>query len=89
VPAISVEQVVIQLKGAATEQLLAEGLHPFGDQRDQKGRVPKCFARGEWKVFLDPEDVPRAIEYVEDNPLKEGKPRQRWPFIVPPPRYFG
>jgi hypothetical protein len=27
--------------------------------------------------------VRRAILYVEDNPLKEGKPRQRWSFVTP------
>jgi hypothetical protein len=83
-PHIAIEQVVIQLKGAATEQLVAEGLHPFQDLRDSKGGRPKCFARGEWKVFLDPPDVPHAIEYVNDNPPKEGKPRQRWPFVITP-----
>ena len=37
-----------------------------------------------WRVFLD---LPRAvwgrIRYVEGNPLKEGLPKQIWPFIVP------
>jgi len=80
--AISVKQLVIQLKGEATRQLVAEGIHPFGHLTTKTGRPPKCFARGEWKVFLDPEDVPRAIEYVENNPEKEGKPRQRWPFVT-------
>jgi hypothetical protein len=47
------------------------------------GRPPQCFARGEWKVFLDPEDVPEAVNYVEDNPLKEGLRRQNWNFVVP------
>lgn len=77
------EQLVIQLKGQATQHLLAENIHPFGHLRDANGRPPKCFARGEWKVFLDPEDVPHAIRYVEDNPLKEGKKRQQWRFVVP------
>jgi hypothetical protein len=27
--------------------------------------------------------VARAVRYVEDNPLKEGKRRQRWSFVVP------
>jgi len=83
-PAMKVEQLVIQLKGSATEQLMEEGLHPFGGTMDRHGRPPKCFARGEWKVFLDPPDVPRAIRYVENNPVKEGKRPQRWPFVVPP-----
>ena len=82
-PKMAVEQLVIQLKGAATENLKEQGIHPFGDMKDKQGRPPKCFARGEWKVYLDPEDVPRAVHYVEENPVKEGKPRQHWPFIVP------
>ena len=37
-----------------------------------------------WKVFLDsPEDIYHAVGYVEDNPEKEGKRRQRWPFVIP------
>jgi REP element-mobilizing transposase RayT len=82
-PHIDIEQIVIQLKGEATRSLVAEGLHPFGDVKLGNGRHPKCFARGEWKVYLDPPDMPRAICYADDNPLKEGKPRQQWNFITP------
>lgn len=28
-------------------------------------------------------DIVRAIGYVEDNPVKEGKPRQNWSFVKP------
>jgi REP element-mobilizing transposase RayT len=81
---LSVEQVVIQLKGKATQRLLEEDIHPFRELREPNGRPPKCFARGEWKVFLDSvEDIQRAIAYVEQNPIKEGKKPQRWPFVVP------
>jgi REP element-mobilizing transposase RayT len=81
---LKIEQVVIQLKGDATKQLIAEKLHPFGHLRDRAGRPPKCWARGEWKVFMDREgDVHRAIRYVEQNPVKEAKPPQRWPFVTP------
>jgi REP element-mobilizing transposase RayT len=79
---LTIEQTVIQLKGAATRQLVADKLHPFLHIRLPGGRPPKCFARGEWSVFLeDEEDVRRAVRYVEENPLKEGKPRQRWSFV--------
>src|SRR4051812_46738080 len=44
-PAMTVEQLVIQLKGSATKQLVEEGIHPFGDVKDKHGRPPKCFAR--------------------------------------------
>jgi REP element-mobilizing transposase RayT len=70
---ISVEQVVIQLKGAAVRQLREEGIEPASK---------KCFARGEWKVFLDLPDVDRAIEYVDDNPEKEGLRRQTWNMVT-------
>jgi REP element-mobilizing transposase RayT len=81
---LSPKQLVIQLKGAATEQLLEEQRHPFAHLAQQNGRPPKCFARGGWNVYLDkPDDVLRAIRYVDDNPQKEGKPRQRWSFITP------
>ena len=73
---LNVEPLVIQLKGAATRRLIAEGLHPFASGEN-------CFARGQWKVFLDtPKDVLRAIRYVELNPEKEGLPSQPWPFIT-------
>src|SRR6476661_1941647 len=42
---LSVEQLVIQLKGQATRQLVEEGIHPFGDVPGANGRPPKCFAR--------------------------------------------
>ena len=82
-PLIPVERTVIQLKGDATQQLEHEGVHPLSAWQRDGERVPKCWARGEWKVFLDPEDVPRAIRYVEENPLKEGKTKQQWSFVTP------
>jgi REP element-mobilizing transposase RayT len=79
-----VEYTVNLLKGSATRELLAEKLHPFGDRRDRSGRVPHCWARGRWKVYLNtPEDIQRAIAYVEENPAKEGKPKQTWSFVTP------
>ena len=81
-PSMKVESLVIQLKGSATEQLREESLHPFQDQLDKQGRPHKCFARGEWKVYLAPDDVPRAITYAEKNPEKEGLPAQRWKFVT-------
>jgi REP element-mobilizing transposase RayT len=78
-----VERLVNFLKGAATRELVAENLHPLA-QWQKRGRPPRCWARGEWKVFLDSEeDVLRAIRYVQDNPSKEGKPPQRWTFVRP------
>ncbi len=79
---LAVDQIVIQVKGDATKQLIHENLHPF---EPVDGRRPKCFARGQWRVFLDTEaDVARAIRYVEENPIREGLPPQRWTFVTPP-----
>ncbi|HEY8505832.1 MAG TPA: transposase [Gemmataceae bacterium] len=81
---LDIEQVAIQLKGAATRQLLKEELHPFGALRKPNGDVPRCWGRGEWKVELDSEEeVRQRVRYVEDNPLKEGLPRQKWSFVTP------
>jgi REP element-mobilizing transposase RayT len=77
-----IKQVVIQLKGAATRRLETEGLHPMARFPRRNGRVAKAFAVGEWKVFLDTaDDIVRAMRYVENNPEKEGLPRQRWSFV--------
>jgi len=53
------------------------------DQTWPKDRRP-VWGEGGWNVFLNSEqDVRRAIKYVEQNPLKEDKPRQRWSFVMP------
>jgi REP element-mobilizing transposase RayT len=80
-PGMKVEQLVIQLKGDATQELEREGIHPLAAYKADGGRVPKCWVRGQWKVYLDEEDVTRAIRYVEKNPLKEGKKKQEWSFV--------
>ena len=82
-PGMKVEQLVIQLKGDATRALQREGIHPLSSYEGQGGPVPKCWARGQWKVFLDPDDLPRAIQYVQNNPLKERKKKQVWSFMSP------
>jgi REP element-mobilizing transposase RayT len=69
-------RLVGHLKARATQRLAAEGLWP------DPGR-PVWGGPG-WRVFLyDRARVQEAIAYVEKNAEKEGKPRQRWPFVVP------
>jgi REP element-mobilizing transposase RayT len=78
-----IESIAEQLKGAATRRLLKEKLHPFGHIQTAKGRPPSCWQRGQWSPFLrTPAEILHRILYVEGNPLKEGKPRQYWPFVV-------
>ncbi len=79
-----VEETARRLKAAATKRLAAEGLHPFAGSATATGKLPTPWTRREWKVFLDtPDDVRRAVRYVEGNPIKEGKPRQEWSFVIP------
>jgi REP element-mobilizing transposase RayT len=78
-----VEQVMNLLKGAASNHLVQEGLHPFLQVRDHRGRRPSLWSAGLWKVYLNtPGEIERAIRYVEDNPQKDGFRRQRWSFVT-------
>jgi REP element-mobilizing transposase RayT len=78
-----VESIVRQLKGSATKQLLSENLHPLNEFCTSAKTVTP-WANGKWKVFLDTEEaIEKAIRYVEQNPEKEGKPRQNWAFVQP------
>jgi REP element-mobilizing transposase RayT len=80
-----IEQVAVKLKQAATLQLNEEGLHPLGQYVKANGRHPPCFARGEWKGFLDPDNLAPCIKYVENNPVKAGLKSQvgLWDFVTP------
>lgn len=76
------EQIIGHLKTRATQALLAEGLHPFQDQREPSGKPPPAWVRHGWKVFLDTnEDIQRAIRYVEQNPIKQRRAPQTWGFV--------
>jgi REP element-mobilizing transposase RayT len=78
----SIEWICKRMKRAGTRALLRAKRHPFEHHADEDGNVPMMWARGRWKVFLDSAaDIRRAIRYVEDNPLKEDKRRQNWPFV--------
>ena len=79
-----IERAVMLLKSEATDHLIGACLHPLQDYRKQDGKIPTCWTRGEWKVFLDCEEaILAAIRYVEQNPIKEGRPAQIWPFVKP------
>lgn len=78
----SFEQITRHLKGRASQMLRESGLHPLEQYSDAAGKVPSCWSGGLWKVYADTnEDVIRMIDFVERNPEKEGKPRQRWSFV--------
>jgi REP element-mobilizing transposase RayT len=79
-----VEQIVNLLKGEATKALVAQSLHPQARFVAANGKLPSLWAEKLWKVYLDSEAaIETAIRYVEDNPIREGKPPQRWSFVVP------
>jgi len=79
-----VEQICNLLKGEATKQLKAESLHPQQKSQRDGGRVPSMWAEGQWKVYLDTEGaIEAAIRYVDENPIKENRPPQEWPFVTP------
>lgn len=83
---LEAEPLVQQLKSAATRRLLKEELHPFQQEAAAADETPTCWAERLWKVYLDNEAaILREIRYVEENPEKEGKPRQKWSFILPYP----
>jgi REP element-mobilizing transposase RayT len=78
-----VEQLATLLKGAASRRLIDHDLHPFQSIERTRKRVPTCWARGEWKVFLNSTaDVQRAVRYVEMNPVRQGLKRQYWSFVA-------
>ena len=78
-PRYHIEYVVGQLKGEATKRLKQDGLHPLACYAG----CPSPWAQKGWNVYLnDEEAIIRAIQYVEDNPLKEDKPRQNWSFVT-------
>ena len=78
------ERVIGHLKARATQALVEDGLHPFVQYRGADGRFPSVWAHRAWKVFLNNEEQIRATtEYVEQNPVKDGKRRQYWSFVTP------
>jgi hypothetical protein len=72
-----------QLKGEATKALATENLHPFQDTILPGGKRHSPWTQDGWDVFLDcPENIRRAIKYVEENPVKEGCRPQAWSFLT-------
>jgi REP element-mobilizing transposase RayT len=79
-----VEQMANLLKGAATTQMIDGNNHPMKEYTQSGKRPPRMWSSREWKVYLDTEEaVEQAIHYVEENPIKENKPRQTWSFVTP------
>jgi REP element-mobilizing transposase RayT len=78
-----VEQVANLLKGEATRRVIRENLHPLARFAGPGERPPRMWAEHAWKGYLDSEGaITDAIAYVKENPMREGKPAQHWPFVV-------
>ena len=76
------ESIAGYLKRAASRQLRKEKLHPLASYADGRGRLPSPWEEHGWKVFLHtPEEIELAMEYVNNNPIEAGLPRQRWSWI--------
>lgn len=73
-----------RLKGAATRQLLEEGIHPLQEFADREGNVPSPWGVKPWIVYLfTNEDVVRSIDYARENLVRARLPAQEYSFIVP------
>jgi len=80
----SIERIVGHLKARATQQLREDGLHPLQAFAHGDQAPPSPWGRRGWHVFLDNDEaIARAVQYVESNPEKEGKPPQKWSFVKP------
>ncbi|HBE71657.1 MAG TPA: hypothetical protein DDW52_26235 [Planctomycetaceae bacterium] len=78
-----VEQIVNLLKGASTTRIIQDRRHPLINYAQPEKRPPRMWAAHQWKVYLDSEEaIENAIRYVEENPEKEGKPKQNWSFVT-------
>ncbi|MCI0682678.1 MAG: hypothetical protein L0Y71_11280 [Gemmataceae bacterium] len=79
-----VESMVRLLKAQASTQLQSDQLHPMQAWPLADSSLHSPWAEKCWKVFLDTADgIVRAIRYVEQNPIKEGRLAQLWPFVIP------
>jgi REP element-mobilizing transposase RayT len=80
----NIRRIIGHLKARATQRLAEDGLHPLASFRQEDGFLPSPWASKCWVVYLYSErHLLQAIKYVEDNPLKEGKPKQHWSFVRP------
>jgi hypothetical protein len=78
-----IERIANLIKGEATKSLIRAGLHPFQSDLYRDGSLPSPWTRKHWKVFLTADEaIQRAIRYVENNPVKDGKKAQRWGFVT-------
>lgn len=78
--------LVIRKHRHCAEEMIANLQETTRSRLCAAGRVPEThpvWTRGGWKTFLStPHDVMQKVRYVENNPPKEGLPRQSWSFVM-------
>ena len=67
-------------KAQATRRLNEEGISPCPAARSGREQAP-VWGEGKWCGYLNPFELPRAIAYVQANPVKAGLPPQKWSFV--------
>lgn len=79
-----IEYVNNKLKASTSGQLRDDSLHPMTRFAKPGSRPPRMWSEHEWKSFLDSgRAIEDAMNYVVENPLKEGLPQQTWDFVTP------
>ena len=69
----SIEQLVILLKGGASDFLRNRGKHPQQKYIGKDCKLPKTWEKGSWNVFLNgAEMVQDKIDYTNVNPIRAG-----------------
>ncbi len=80
----SAEQMSNFLKGSATKALRERQLDPMAAYAKPDEKPLSPWGERRWKVYLySAEAIQNAIAYVNENPIKEGKPPQTWSFVEP------
>ena len=70
-------------KAQAARRLHEEGISPCPAARSGKDQA-SVWGEGKWCGYLNQFELPRAIAYVEGNPIKAGLPSQTWSFVTAP-----
>ena len=79
-----VRRLAGRLKGAATRQLLEEGIHPMQKFADATGNVPSMWSVQPWVVYLfSNDDIVRSIDYAHDNLVRARLAPQEYSFVIP------
>ena len=80
--ATDIRTVTGDFKRFATMELYRQTLHPA--QHGQREGAP-VWARGSWSVYLHANDVRRVIQYINNNPPRDGLGPQNWNCVTPWP----